>query len=187
MKEAIKRGLTLFLLALVAACGKEAPTAWQGYIEGEYVLLASPYAGQLQKLHLRRGDQAVAGKPVFALEQENERQQRVQAEEQLKSAEARLKNLEVPLRPPQIEALKEQLAQAKAARALSAVTSSCISRETSSLSATSSRRSSTSEARVACSSARARSTRLTSAATDTAAALSSSRKWAMASGMSAAG
>lgn len=34
--------------ALVAGCQREANNSWQGYIEGEYVTLASPYAGQLQ-------------------------------------------------------------------------------------------------------------------------------------------
>lgn len=106
--------------ALLASCNGDRPSGWQGYVEGEYVLLASPYAGQLQKLDVRRGDHVGAGKPLFALEQENERAQRVEAEERLKAAEARLKNLEVPLRPPQIQALREQLAQAKAALALSA-------------------------------------------------------------------
>ena len=118
---------TIFRLVLLlatatslAGCEKGANNSWQGYIEGEYVLLASPYAGQLQKLYVRRGDQAQAGKPLFALEQESERQARLQAEEQLKSAEARLQNLQAGRRPPEIEALREQLVQAKAARTLSA-------------------------------------------------------------------
>jgi HlyD family secretion protein len=108
------------LLALpLAGCDKPASDAWQGYIEGEYVLLASPYAGQLQKLYVRRGDAIEAGKPVFALEQEAERAARLESQERLRSAEAKLANLEVPRRPPEIAALREQLAQAKAARALS--------------------------------------------------------------------
>jgi HlyD family secretion protein len=105
---------------MLAACEKTAGDSWQGYIEGEYVLLASPYAGQLQKLYVRRGDAIESGKPVFALEQEAERAARLEAEERLKSAQARLANLEVARRPPEIEALREQVAQAKAARALSA-------------------------------------------------------------------
>ena len=104
----------------LGGCEKAANNSWQGYIEGEYVLLASPYAGQLQRLYVRRGDRAEAGKPLFALEQESERQARLQAEEQLKSAEARLQNLQAGRRPPEIEALREQLLQAKAARDLSA-------------------------------------------------------------------
>jgi HlyD family secretion protein len=110
----------IFLGISLGGCDKPASDSWQGYIEGEYMLLASPYAGQLQKLYVRRGDHAEPGKPVFALEQENERASRLQAEEQLKSAEARLQNLQVGCRPPEIEALREQLVQAKAARDLSA-------------------------------------------------------------------
>jgi HlyD family secretion protein len=56
----------------VAGCASEADDSWQGYIEGEFVLLASPYAGQLQKLYVRRGERVDSGKPVFALEQEAE-------------------------------------------------------------------------------------------------------------------
>jgi len=110
----------LFLaLALLAACDKRDDNVWQGYVEGEYVMLASPYAGQLQKLYVRRGDQVEAGKPVFVLEQESERAARAEAEQRLKSAQARLENLQVPLRQPQITALREQLNQARAALELS--------------------------------------------------------------------
>ena len=106
----------LFLsLVLLAACDKQEEGVWQGYVEGEYVLLAAPMAGQLQKLFVKRGDQVAAGKPVFVLEQENERQARTEAEERMKSAQARLENLQVPQRQPQIAALREQLNQAKAA------------------------------------------------------------------------
>ena len=111
----------LIAVVLLAGCGNEPNDAWQGYIEGEYVLLASPFAGQLQKLHVRRGDRIEAGKPVFALEQEAERAGRVEAEERLKTAQARLANLKVPKRPPEIEALRAQLNQARAARELAAL------------------------------------------------------------------
>ena len=111
----------LFLLIALVGCQKQEEGVWQGYVEGEYVLLASPYAGQLQKLFVRRGEQIESGKPVFVLEQESERQARAEAEERMKSAQARLENLQVPMRPPQIQALKEQLNQAKAAKELSRV------------------------------------------------------------------
>ena len=104
---------------LLAGCEKPADNGWQGYIEGEFVLLASPYAGQLQKLYVRRGDAVEAGKPVFALEQESERAARAEAEERMKSAQARLENQQAPRRQPEIAALREQLNQAKAALQLS--------------------------------------------------------------------
>jgi HlyD family secretion protein len=84
-------------------------------------MLASPYAGQLQQLFVRRGEQVEAGKPVFVLEQEAERAARLEAEQHLKSAQARLENLQVPRRPPEITALREQLNQARAAQELSRV------------------------------------------------------------------
>ena len=116
----MKRALVLTLL-LLAACERPRTDAWQGYVEGEYVLLASPYAGQLQKLYVRRGDHVEEGKPVFALEQQQERAARLQAEEQLRSAQARLDNLRQARRPPEIAALRQQLEQARAALELSRI------------------------------------------------------------------
>lgn len=104
---------------LLAACGNDNSHEWQGYVEGEYVMLAAPYAGQLQKLYVRRGDQVLAGKPVYALEQEAERAARLEAEARLQAALARLENLNVPRRAPEIEALRAELKQAQAAVALS--------------------------------------------------------------------
>ena len=116
----MRRVLLLWLAAsLVAGCESKSNDSWQGYVEGEYVMLASPYAGQLQKLHVRRGDQAAAGKPLFALEQEAERAARMEAEQRLNAALARLENLRVPRRAPEIEALRAELKQAEVARELS--------------------------------------------------------------------
>jgi HlyD family secretion protein len=112
--------LLVVTAALVAGCEREANNSWQGYIEGEYVMLASPYAGQLQKLYVRRGDQAAEGKPVFALEQEAERAARIEAEQRLNTAVARLENLRASRRAPEIEALRAELKQAQVARELSA-------------------------------------------------------------------
>ena len=101
-------------------CSKPANDAWQGYMEGEFVLLASPYAGQLQKLMVKRGEPIEAGKPVFALEQENERAARLESEQRVKTAEARVENLQGAHRTPELEAAKAAAAQARAARELSA-------------------------------------------------------------------
>jgi HlyD family secretion protein len=100
-------------------CEKPANDTWQGYIEGEYALIASPYAGQLQKLHVRRGDKVDAGKPLFALEQESERAARTEAQQRLNAAAARLENLQAARRPAEIDALRAEVTQARAALALS--------------------------------------------------------------------
>jgi len=113
------RRALLVVAALLAGCQKQDDGVWQGYVEGEYLMLASPYAGQLQKLFVRRGESIEAGKPVFVLEQESERAGRMEAEQRVKSSQARLENLQVPRRPPEIAALREQVNQARAAHELS--------------------------------------------------------------------
>ncbi|HZM33698.1 MAG TPA: HlyD family efflux transporter periplasmic adaptor subunit [Burkholderiales bacterium] len=116
------RPLALCLaLALLAGCGEAGDAgSRQGYIEGEFVLLASPYGGQLEKLHVRRGDRVAAGSPVFALEAAAERAARAEAAERLRNAQARLDNLQAARRAPEIDALLAQLAQASTAAELSA-------------------------------------------------------------------
>jgi HlyD family secretion protein len=108
------------LALALAACGPPADHAIPGYIEGEYVRVAAPFAGTLQTLSVKRGDLVAAGAPVFALERDNEVAARREAEQQLQAAEARLANLRTGKRPPEITTLSEQVRQAMAARDLSA-------------------------------------------------------------------
>jgi HlyD family secretion protein len=112
--------LALLAVPMVFACGPKPERPLQGYIEGEYVRVAAPFAGTLQQLSVKRGDQVANGAPVFALERENEVAARHQAEQQLQAAEARLANLRTGKRPAEVQTVAEQLAEAKAARDLSA-------------------------------------------------------------------
>lgn len=116
----MRAALIAVLMLSAAGCAQEANDSWQGYIEGDFVLLASPYAGQLQKLYVRRGERVDSGKPVFALEQESEAAARREAAERLKAAQARLANLNVGRRPAEIQALRAEVKQASSARDLSA-------------------------------------------------------------------
>ena len=104
----------------LTACGPPAERPLQGYVEGEYVRVAAPFAGTLQKLAVQRGADVAAGAPMFALESENEIAARRQAEQQLQAAQARLENLKTGKRPPEVATVAEQLRQAQAARELSA-------------------------------------------------------------------
>ena len=107
-------------LCLLCACGPRAEQPLQGYIEGEYVRVAAPFAGTLQELSVQRGGEVTAGAPLFTLERENEIAGRRQAEQQLQAANARLANLKTGKRPPEVETVAEQLRQAMAGRELSA-------------------------------------------------------------------
>jgi HlyD family secretion protein len=111
---ALAAGLSL------AGCGPPAERPLQGYVEGEYVRVAAPFAGTLQKLAVQRGAEVASGAPLFALESDNEIAARRQAEQQLQAAEARLANLMTGKRAPEVEMVAEQLRQAQAARELSA-------------------------------------------------------------------
>ena len=115
----MRRVLIVFAAVVLVGCEKPANDSWQGYIEGEFVLLASPYAGQVQKLYVHRGDTVEAGKPLFALEQESERAARTEAEQRLKTSQAKLENLQATVRrTAEIEALRAEIRQARAAREL---------------------------------------------------------------------
>jgi HlyD family secretion protein len=101
--------------AVFAACADTSGTqTLQGYAEGEYVRVASPIAGQLVRLAVKRGDQVKAGDPLFALEQANETAARREAADRVMRAEAQLANLKKPKRPSEIEAARAQLGQAEA-------------------------------------------------------------------------
>lgn len=105
--------------ALLVSCGEKDDIVFQGYAEGEYVRVASSFAGRLERLHVRRGDEVAAGAPLFALESENEAAGRREAEQRLRAAEAQLANLQKGRRPTEIAAIEAQLDQAQAALNLS--------------------------------------------------------------------
>lgn len=106
--------LAALILALLAACTPVDPPPLQGYVEGEFVRLASPFAGTLVSLAVARGQRVQAGAPLFVLEQDNETAARLEAERRLEAARARRDNLRKGRRPAEIAAIEAQLDQARA-------------------------------------------------------------------------
>jgi HlyD family secretion protein len=115
MRNAIAALLSLGLLA----CSNGPSDTFQGYGEGEYVYVASPYAGQLEKLAVQRGAQVAAGATLFVLEHGVEQAAVDAAEAQVKSAEAIVANLAGAKRKPELDALRAQIESAAAALKLS--------------------------------------------------------------------
>jgi len=115
----MRTAVLLAMLVLIAACGEKTSPGFQGYAEGEYVLVAAPAAGRLEKRWVSRGQEVEAGAPLFALEQENEKAARHEAEERVRNAEARLGNISAGKRKPELDAVQAQEAQAASARELS--------------------------------------------------------------------
>lgn len=103
----------------VTGCEKASSDLVQGYVEGEYVYVASPYGGALATLSVRRGVQVNAGAPLFALEQVSEKSARDEAARKLSQARANLEDRRKGKRPSEIASLRAQLQQAQAALQLS--------------------------------------------------------------------
>jgi HlyD family secretion protein len=116
-KRTIKtRHLTVAALAVVflAGCSSKQPSSYQGYVEGEFVNVASSESGRLERLLVARGQQAPGGTLLFALETEPQSSAVLQAQQQLAAAEAQLKDLRTGKRPPEVDVIRAQLAQALA-------------------------------------------------------------------------
>ena len=113
------RMLALPVALALAGCGNSPPPALQGYVEGEYVRIAAPFAGTLVRIEARRGDEVAAGTPLFALEAESEDAARREAEERVKRAQAHVDDLRKGRRATEIDAVRAQLAQAQVAANLS--------------------------------------------------------------------
>jgi HlyD family secretion protein len=105
---------------LLTACSRRAPAGYQGYLEGEFVYIAAPLAGQLEKLSVARGTRVESGAPLFALEQSAEVSSLREAAERLRQSQARLADLKKGARPSELAALEARLAQARAGAELSA-------------------------------------------------------------------
>jgi HlyD family secretion protein len=115
----VRRLMSMSLALLVIACGAPPELYYQGYAEAEYVRVALPFAGMLERLSVQRGAQVKAGDELFVLESGNEAAMRREAEERLRNAEAQLANLKKGRRPTEIAAAQAQLAQAESALSLS--------------------------------------------------------------------
>jgi HlyD family secretion protein len=80
--------------AAVSACSRPAENRLQGYVEGEFVYVASPLGGALESLFVQRGAQVKAGDPLFVLDSAAERAARDQAQAALVLSEKDLARME---------------------------------------------------------------------------------------------
>ena len=112
LKFPLAAALAICLAA--AGCSRESANTWQGYVEGEFVYLASSQGGQLTRLSVARGQTVAENTPLFTLEAQNETEAVAQAREQLRAARAQLADITTGKRPPEIDVTEAQLAQARA-------------------------------------------------------------------------
>lgn len=115
--------LAALMLASVAAAGCSGSNgrSYQGYVEGEFLYLASSQPGRLEHLAVTRGQPVGQGTLLFTLEATEEKAAQQQAQQQLAAAEAQLADLETGKRAPEVAVVQAQLAQAQAAARKSAL------------------------------------------------------------------
>lgn len=78
------------VLPFLAGCSGDDSGNYQGYIEGEFVYVASPIGGALTNLCVARGDTVKAGQLVFELERQSEAAELAVAQKNLDQAQASL-------------------------------------------------------------------------------------------------
>lgn len=111
----IRRVLPILAILLLAGCTPATPPDLQGYLEGEFVYVASPLGGRLATLAVARGARVDAGQPLFTLERASELAAQRQAAQDLAAARARLEDARKGLRPSELASLAARLDQARAA------------------------------------------------------------------------
>ncbi len=103
------------LFCLFTGCSHPPANRVQGYIEGEFVYVASPLAGALEQLKVQRGDQVKTGDLLFALECASEKAAQQEAARRLAQGQASLEDARKGKRPSEVESLEAQIQQAQAA------------------------------------------------------------------------
>lgn len=106
------------ILCLAAGCEQRDEDKVQGYVEGEYVNVASPVAGTLQDLQVAQGAWVKTGEPLFELEGTPQKDARDEAVQRLIQARASLDDLRKGKRPSEIQTIEAQLQQARAVLSL---------------------------------------------------------------------
>lgn len=81
-----------------AGCSRDSGDVFQGYIEGEYVYIASPLSGALTNLAVVRGAEVKTGQLLFSLERGSESDALATAEKNLAQAKANLALSETTLK-----------------------------------------------------------------------------------------
>src|SRR5260221_1108266 len=106
--------LSLVLLIALGACKPDGDAVYQGYGEGECLLMAREAPGRLMVLAVSRGDQVHVGDLLFQLDDREATIARDQAAANLAENEAKLADLTKGSRPEEVAVFEAELAQAHA-------------------------------------------------------------------------
>jgi HlyD family secretion protein len=113
-----RRILAVAACLLAAACSRGGEQAYQGYVEGEFVYVASQMAGRLDELPVERGSWVRPGDGLFVLEHALEAQGVDKAKADLLHDQNTLNDLKKGLRPEEIDQLLARIDQTQSQLAL---------------------------------------------------------------------
>lgn len=102
------------MTVLIFACSERPSGTFQGYVEGEFVYVASPIGGRLEELNVSKGQHVTEGTLLFKLEHNFEEAVVQEASKKLRQAMDRLANLRKGKRPSEIQAIEARLKRAEA-------------------------------------------------------------------------
>ena len=115
-KTAVVLGVAGLVAATPFACTQDqGETLLTGYVEAEFVYVAAPDTGWLVDAPLGEGAEIGKGDLLFALDDDRQLAERIEAAERLKQAEAQARDMATGARREEIAALEAQLKEAKAA------------------------------------------------------------------------
>jgi HlyD family secretion protein len=116
-----KNTLVLALLAAsftLSACSPPPSKSWSGYVEGEYLYIASPLGGRIESLNVQAGQDVAQNAALFSLDKEAENANVEEATARAQAAKAQALNTEKGKRQEEIAVTRAQLASAEAQAAL---------------------------------------------------------------------
>ncbi len=102
------------ILLLMQACGRRSSTQYQGYIEAEYIYVASPFSGYINRLFVERGDFVKSNTPLFELDSDEEDIALKNIEAQINQAQAYLADAQEGERQEELEMRKARIMQNEA-------------------------------------------------------------------------
>ncbi|CAO3417202.1 HlyD family secretion protein [Azospirillum doebereinerae] len=106
-------------LPLGAGWGGGPPPLAHGYVEGEYLRIAAPAAGTLERLAVRRGERVSAGAPLFIIDRATATAERDRLAAALAQVRAQRADLDTGKRAEEVAVVAARKAQAEAALRLS--------------------------------------------------------------------
>ncbi len=110
----LNRILWLLVIGLLCACNEKPDSSIEGYVEGDYTFISSPFGGRLESINVVRGQLVKKSDLLFSLDKEPQQFELQIQNKALNQTQSNLQDLKKNKRPPIIKALQAQKTRAEA-------------------------------------------------------------------------